>query len=170
MSLRTIQMLTMSRLILTYLIPCHLVTTHTLPSNRLLAPYPRLDILFRPLSTCIKKGDLTGFDEAMTAGENEFVKRKIYLPLERGRDIALRNLFRKVFLAGGFDPPVNGQPPIRRTRVPVAEFAAAIRLGNKSGDKTPFDMDEVECLLANLIYKVSPISLDKVNTHFGVLF
>ncbi|EDN07061.1 conserved hypothetical protein [Histoplasma mississippiense (nom. inval.)] len=85
-----------------------------------------------PLCKCIKKGDLTGFDAAMAAGENEFVKKRIYLPLERGRDIALRNLFRKVFLAGGYDPPVNGQPPIRRTRIPVAEFAAAIRLGNKT--------------------------------------
>lgn len=39
----------------------------------------------------------------MFAGEEEFVKRRIYLPLERGRDIALRNLFRKVFIAGGFE-------------------------------------------------------------------
>ncbi|EEQ86275.2 protein CSN12 [Blastomyces dermatitidis ER-3] len=140
-------------LILTYLIPCHIVTTHTLPTRRLLAPYPLLEKLYSPLSKCIKKGDLTGFDTAMAAGENEFVKRRIYLPLERGRDIALRNLFRKVFLAGGYDPPVNGQPPIRRTRIPVAEFAAAIRLGNKVDEKVPLDMDEVECFLANLIYK-----------------
>ncbi|OJD17695.1 hypothetical protein AJ78_02220 [Emergomyces pasteurianus Ep9510] len=140
-------------LILTYLIPCHIVTTHTLPTHRLLAPYPRLERLYSPLSRCIKKGDLAGFDAAMAAGENEFVKRRIYLPLERGRDIALRNLFRKVFLAGGYDPSVNGQPPIRRTRIPVAEFAAAIRLGNKVDDKAPLDMDEVECFLANLIYK-----------------
>ncbi|PGH14190.1 hypothetical protein AJ79_03163 [Helicocarpus griseus UAMH5409] len=140
-------------LILTYLIPCHIVTTHTLPSRQLLAPYPRLERLYSPLSTCIKKGDLTGFDAAMAAGENEFVKRRIYLPLERGRDIALRNLFRRVFLAGGYDPPVNGQPPIRRTRIPVAEFAAAIRLGNNVGEKVPLDIDEVECFLANLIYK-----------------
>ncbi|EEH47790.1 uncharacterized protein PADG_03874 [Paracoccidioides brasiliensis Pb18] len=148
-------------LILTYLIPCHIVTTHTLPTHRLLAPYPRLESLYSPLSKCIKKGDLTGFDAAMAAGENEFVRRRIYLPLERGRDIALRNLFRKVFLAGGFDPPVNGQSPIRRTRVPVAEFAAAIRLGNKVDEKAPLDMDEVECFLANLIYKVAANSIDQ---------
>ncbi|EEH11333.1 COP9 signalosome complex subunit [Histoplasma capsulatum G186AR] len=140
-------------LILTYLIPCHIVTTHTLPTLRLLAPYPLLEKLFSPLCKCIKKGDLTGFDAAMAAGENEFVKKRIYLPLERGRDIALRNLFRKVFLAGGYDPPVNGQPPIRRTRIPVAEFAAAIRLGNKVDERVSLDMDEVECFLANLIYK-----------------
>ncbi|KAL1970604.1 hypothetical protein VTN77DRAFT_4248 [Rasamsonia byssochlamydoides] len=140
-------------LILTYLVPCHLVTTHTLPSRELLAPFPRLESLFRPLCQCIKQGNLVGFDAAMSAGADEFVKRRIYLPLERGRDLALRNLFRKVFLAGGYDEPKDGQPPIRRTRVPVVEFAAALRIGTKAEEKSRVDMDEVECLLASLIYK-----------------
>ncbi|KAJ5719136.1 hypothetical protein N7493_007591, partial [Penicillium malachiteum] len=140
-------------LILTYLIPCHLVTTHTVPSPRLLAQFPRLEAFFRPLSNCIRKGDLAGFDAAMAAGEEEFVKRRIYLPLERARDIALRNLFRKVFIAGGFDESKDGQPPIRRTRVPVAEFASAMRIGIHAKARTRVDNDEVECLLSNLIYK-----------------
>ncbi|KAE8379126.1 hypothetical protein BDV26DRAFT_260123 [Aspergillus bertholletiae] len=140
-------------MILAYLIPCHLVTTHTLPSKKLLAPFPRLEKLFRPLCNCIMKGDLNGFDNAMTAGEEEFVKRRIYLPLERGRDIALRNLFRKVFIAGGFEEPKDGQLPIRRTRVPVSEFAAALRIGMHADDRSRVDIDEVECLLSNLIYK-----------------
>lgn len=152
-------MLKLDRLILTYLIPCHLVTTHTLPTHKLLAPYPRLENLFGPLSGCIKRGDLAGFDDAMSAGEDEFVKRRIYLPLERGRDIAVRSLFRKVFLAGGFDEPKEGEAPIRRTRIPVAEFAAAVRLGNKTEDRSRLDFDEVECILSNMIYKVGTPSL-----------
>lgn len=143
------------RLILMYLVPCHIVTTHTLPSEELLAPFPRLERLFRPLCDCIRKGDLGNFDAAMSAGEDEFVKRRIYLPLERGRDIALRNLFRKVFVVGGFEEPKDDQPPMRRTRVPVAEFAAAVRIGTHANDRTRVDIDEVECLLSNLIYKVS---------------
>lgn len=140
-----------NRLILTYLIPCHLLTTHTLPTQVLLKPYPGLQNLFLPLSRCIKRGDLSGFDAALQAGENEFVKRRIYLTLERGRDIALRNLLRKVFIAGGFEEAKDGAAPVRRTRVPVAEFSAAISLGTKER----LDNDEVECLLANIIYKVS---------------
>ncbi|KAL1878615.1 hypothetical protein VTK73DRAFT_7696 [Phialemonium thermophilum] len=137
-------------LILTYLIPCHLITTHTLPSRKLLEPYPRLQKLFLPLSRYIKRGDLHSYDLALQEGEPEFVKRRIYLTLERGRDIALRNLLRKVFIAGGFEEPKQpGEKPIRRTRVPVAEFAAAIRLGSQER----LDTDEVECLLANMIYK-----------------
>jgi COP9 signalosome complex subunit 12 len=145
------------RLILTYLIPCHLLTTHTLPTLALLSDYPHLQTLFLPLSRCIKKGDLSGFDAALIAGEEEFVKRRIYLTLERGRDIALRNLLRKVFIAGGFEEAKEANaPPVRRTRIPVAEFGAAISIGSKE----TMDNDEVECLLANMIYKV----------RFGVFF
>jgi hypothetical protein len=140
------------RLILTYLIPCHLLTTHTLPTQKLLDPYPRLQKLFLPLCSAIKKGELHAFDIALQEAEDEFVKRRIYLTLERGRDIALRNLLRKVFIAGGFEPPKeDGSNPLRRTRVPVDEFVAAISLGSQQ----MLDPDEVECLLANMIYKVS---------------
>ncbi|KAL9063928.1 MAG: hypothetical protein Q9157_008030, partial [Trypethelium eluteriae] len=79
-------------LILTYLIPCRLLTTHVLPTPSLLAPYPGLQQLFGPLSACVRRGDLAGFDAALVAGEADFVKRRIYLTLERGRDVAVRNL------------------------------------------------------------------------------
>ncbi|MCJ1323182.1 COP9 signalosome (CSN) subunit [Xylographa vitiligo] len=140
-------------LILTYLIPCHLLTTHTLPTAHLLAPYPRLQQIFGDLGQSVRRGDLAGFDEALANGENEFVRRRIYLTLERGRDIALRNLLRKVYLVGGFEEPKDAAPPLRRTRVPVAEFGAALRLGNKTLDRR-LENDEIECLLANMIYKL----------------
>ncbi len=95
---------------------------------------------------------MRGFDLALQRGEDQFVKRRIYLTLERGRDIALRNLLRRVFVAGGFDEPKDGEAtPVRRTRVPVVEFQAAISMGS-GGDI--IDSDEVECLIANMIYKV----------------
>ncbi|KIW08807.1 uncharacterized protein PV09_00741 [Verruconis gallopava] len=141
-------------LILIYLIPCHLVTTHTLPTQDFLSNYPRLERLFGPLLASIKGANLAEFDAAMQAGEVEFVKRRIYLTLERGRDIVIRNVLRKVFILGGFDPPKEGQTqPVRRTRVPVEEFVVAIRLslGQTNGDA--LDRDEVECMIANMIYK-----------------
>lgn len=141
------------RRILIYLIPCRLLTSHVLPTKKLLEQYPRLQELFLPLAQCIRRGDLRNFDIALQNGEEQFVKRRIYLTLERGRDIALRNLLRKVFLAGGFDELKEGETvAVRRTRVPVAEFQAAICMGS-GGDI--IDTDEVECLLANMIYKVS---------------
>ncbi|KAH6687795.1 COP9 signalosome complex subunit 12 [Plectosphaerella plurivora] len=136
--------------ILTYLIPCRLLTTHTLPSQKLLEPYPRLQAQFGPLANAIRKGDLRAFDLALQEGEDEFVKKKIYLTLERSRDIALRNLLRKVFLDKGFAEPKNpDDPPVRQTRVRLTEFTAAISLGSRE----TIDPDEVECLLANMIYK-----------------
>ncbi|XXH02417.1 60S ribosomal protein L20B [Hypoxylon texense] len=136
-------------LILTYLIPCRLLTTHTLPSSELLGPFPRLQKLFLPISAAIKKADLHAFDIALREGETQFIKRRIYLALERGRDIALRNLLRKVFLAGGSGEAKDDASPARRSRIPVNEFTAAIKIS--SGEE--IDTDEVECLIANLIYK-----------------
>ena len=146
------------QLILTYLIPTKLITSHKLPSTAVLAQYPSLARLFQPVCDAIRRGDLKAFNEALENGEDEFVKRRIYLTLERGRDVILRNIFRKVFLAGGYEQPKEGEtgPPVRRTRVSVDEFAAALQIsgaevGNGNGG---IDYDEVECLLANGIYKV----------------
>ena len=57
-------------------------------------------------------------------------------------------------MAGGYEEAKGGGGlPIRRTRIPVVEFAAAIRLGSKMQNRR-LENDEVECLLANMIYKV----------------
>lgn len=146
------------QLILTYLIPTKLLTSHKLPSPQLLSQYPSLARLFQPFCDSIRSANLTAFNSALERGEEEFVKRRIYLTLERGRDVILRNIFRKAFLAGGFDPVKEGEtgPPLRRTRIPLDEFAAALRLsGAEVGDGNGgIDDDEVECLIANTIYKV----------------
>lgn len=103
-----------------------------------------------PLARAIKKADLREFDIALRDSEDEFIKRRVYLTLERGRDIVLRNLLRKVFLAGGFEEAKDGAAPVRRTRIPIIEFTAAVQMS--SGEA--IDSDEVECLMANMIYKV----------------
>jgi hypothetical protein len=69
----------------------------------------------------------------------------------------LRNLLRKVYVSGGFEPLKEGQTEaeaVRRTRIPVAEFAAAMRLSFGQNNGEVLEDDEVECLLANMIYKV----------------
>jgi len=145
------------RLILTYLIPCRLITQHVVPKAPLLAESPRLERIFGPLVSCIRKGDLTGFDKALAEGEPEFVRRRIFLTLERSRDIALRNLLRKVYLVGGYDDLKEGQTEkdrIRKSRISLINFAAALRMGGQVVED-----DEVECLLANQIFKVGTLCL-----------
>jgi hypothetical protein len=157
----------MTSLILTYLIPCRLITAHAIPSAALLAGSPGLARLIGPLVTCIKKGDLTGFDRALAEGEPEFVRRRIFLTLERSRDIALRNLLRKVYLAAGFDDLKEGQTEkdkIRKSRIPLLHFATALRMGIAGhGSGQAVEDDEVECLLANQIYKVCTMNPPKPN-------
>ncbi|KAF3913871.1 hypothetical protein ABW21_db0203436 [Orbilia brochopaga] len=126
-------------LILTYLIPTKLLTRRQLPSAALLQPYPLLESLFLPLATCIKSGNIREYDEHLAKGEDWFVKKRIFLTLERGRDITLRNLFRKVYLAAGQS----------KTRIPVDHFRAAVSW--KSG--VDVESEEVECFLANMMYK-----------------
>lgn len=62
---------------------------------------------------------------------------------------------RKVFISGGYEEGKDGGEKIRRTRIPLDEFVAAVRLGS-SADGNRVEFDEVECLLANMIYKVRP--------------
>lgn len=160
------------QLILTYLIPTRLLTAYKLPSPALLKPYPRLQALFTPITESIRNADLAAFNAAIEAGEDEFVKRRIYLTLERGRDIILRNLFRKVFIAGGYEAPKEGESnavPARRTRVPVKEFAAALLMaGAEVGDgEGGVDGDEVECLIANAIYKVRAFRSSQISGVAG---
>jgi len=166
--------------ILTYLIPTRLLTTHHIPSSSLLAPYPRLSSLFTPLLHSLRTASLSGFDAALDANYDAFVRLRIYLTLERARDVVVRNLFRKVYLAGGYEPEAE----VRRSRIPIAEFVAAMRLsmagrvggiaatttytsGNTGAALASepgvsnalarrlesVDRDEVECALANMIYK-----------------
>jgi len=132
-------------LILTYLIPAHLMTTHQLPTATLFTNYPRLKHLFQDICATIRSGNLQAFDSALEAREEDYVKRRIYLTLERGRDIALRNLFRRVFI-------INE----KNTRIPVEEFRKAMGFslaGKDGGTRKEVEPEEVECLLAGMIYK-----------------
>lgn len=143
-------------LILTYLIPCCLITKHIIPTNALLSGFPSLQKIFGPLINCIKRGDPAGFDKALLDGRKEFVKRRIFLTLERGRDIAMRNLLRKVYIAQGFEDLKEGQTEahrIRKSRIPLSHFAVALRMGLGGESRLPLEDAEVECMLANMVYK-----------------
>ncbi|KAJ8607448.1 hypothetical protein MRB53_040298 [Persea americana] len=78
------------QLILTYLIPTKLLTIAQIAVGALLARYPSLVRLFQPLCDAIRAGNLQAYNQALERGEEEFVKRRIYLTLERGQDIILR--------------------------------------------------------------------------------
>ena len=61
---------------------------------------------------------LQAFKAALHHGEEQFVKRRIYVTLERTKDIAMRNLFHKVVL---YENEEN------RTKISVRQFQIAMR-------------------------------------------
>lgn len=145
--------------ILSYLIPTHVLTKDQLPKQSFLSPHPTLDSILTPIFTAIRQGNLLAFDRALSSAEPALVRRRIYLTLERTRDICMRNLFRKVFLYAGFEESKDADgnstgEKIRRTRIKVEEFEAAMRMAYRGGEDVMVDRDEVECFLANMIYKV----------------
>ncbi|KAL8634801.1 MAG: hypothetical protein Q9228_007636 [Teloschistes exilis] len=118
--------------------------------------------IFAYLLAAIRSGCLADFSNGMITQESQYVQRRIYLSLERARDLCVRNLLRKVWLLeGGRD----------NTRVKIGTFATGMRFsmvvsawmsgstsdrgGSVSSEELPAGMedDEVECLIAGLIYK-----------------
>ncbi|KAL8754269.1 MAG: hypothetical protein Q9184_005159 [Pyrenodesmia sp. 2 TL-2023] len=137
-------------LLLTYLIPTHLHTSLTLPSPTLLPPTSPLSPLFTPLLHALRLGSLSAFTAALLANEHIYVTRRIYLSLERARELCLRNLLRKIWLLQGGKEGSG--------RVKVAMFAEGVRWSlrggeNGVGEEERVEDEEVECWVANLIYR-----------------
>ncbi|KAF9420084.1 COP9 signalosome (CSN) subunit [Entomortierella beljakovae] len=124
------------RLILHYLIPAKLLRG-SLPSARILEEFPELATLYGPLINGIKSGNLQMFDEGLSQGADQFMAMGTYLTVEVSRGLAIRTLFKKVYLISG------------SSRLDVSQFQAALAFVGVVAD-----LDEVECILANMIYKM----------------
>ena len=82
------------------------------------------------------RGDLGSFDRILQQHQASFVRLGVYLVLEQVKMIAYRNLFLKIFKLSN------------STRLNLHTFVDALKW---MGQDT--DLDEVECVLANLIYQ-----------------
>ncbi|KAI0331304.1 hypothetical protein GY45DRAFT_1249206 [Cubamyces sp. BRFM 1775] len=122
--------------ILTYLIPLRMFRGH-LPSRELLQRFPVLDDLYTPFITAIRTGDIRTYDASLDRFERRLVDLNLYLTLEKARELCIRGLFRRVWIACE-----------KSTRIPVSMFFAALHVADT--DTTP---EEAECLVANMIFK-----------------
>jgi hypothetical protein len=119
--------------ILKYLIPVKLYRGR-LPSVHLLDKYG-LDE-FKPLVEGIRKGDLRTFQEGLIQYQDRFIRQGTYLLLEKCKTVCYRNLFKRVHMI------------VDKHQVSLVHVAKAFKwLG------MPIDLDEIECILANLIYR-----------------
>lgn len=122
--------------ILTYLLPLRILRGH-LPSRELMQRFPVLEEIYAPFISAIRAGDISAYDTALDKWERRLVELNLWLTLEKARELCLRGLFRRVWVAGD-----------KGTRIPIRMFHGALRI---SGSDVP--QEEAECLVANMIYK-----------------
>lgn len=122
------------RLILTYLVPVKMLLGY-MPKHNLLKKYNLME--FGELMEAVKKGDLRNLEKVMEKHESFFIGAGIYLIVEKLKIIAYRNLFKKVYLV------------LNIHQIPIQDLLSALEMHGIDD----VDMDEVECIVANLIYE-----------------
>lgn len=122
--------------ILTCLIPLRILRGH-LPSKELLERFPVLDELFSPFIAAIRVGDISAYDTALERWEDRLVEVNLWITIEKARELCIRGLFRRVWVATE-----------KSTRIPISMFHFSLRL---SGNDV--SMEVAECFVANMIYK-----------------
>lgn len=122
-------------LILSYLFPLHLISA-TYPSRQLILRHQQLYKVYGPLFSAVHTGNLRLFDAHFAEYSPIFLRRRVYLAVERSRQCCIRTLFQRAV------EEYSG------TRIPIEIFQTAFRVG---GD--PLDREETECFVANMIYR-----------------
>jgi len=128
------------RLILQYLIPVKLILG-VLPSERLLQTYELRE--FVDVVEAARRGDVRLLNAALHANESTFIKQGTYLILEKLRMSVYRTLFKKIHAIHG-ERETN-----KANQVALAKFQRALRWCGVDD----VDIDEVECVVSNLIFR-----------------
>jgi len=123
------------RLILRYLVPVRLVLG-VFASPALLRKYQLEQ--FVPLCRAVDRGDLRTFERELDEHQQLFIRHGSYLLIERAKTIAYRNFFQRV----------HSLSPAGTAKHDVALFKRCLDVSG-----VVMDTDEIECVLANLIYK-----------------
>lgn len=124
--------------ILNYLLPVKLLRGR-LPTRKLLQKYSLNEFL--SIVEGIRKGDLRSFMKGLVENQEVFIRRGTYLLLEKCKAVCYRNLFKRVYLIAGKDEDTRHKLSLK----------LMIRSFKWLG--TPMDLDEIECILANLIFR-----------------
>uniref|UniRef100_A0A668A121 PCI domain-containing protein 2 n=1 Tax=Myripristis murdjan TaxID=586833 RepID=A0A668A121_9TELE len=121
------------RMILIYLLPVKMLLGH-MPTHQLLRKYDLMQ--FADVTKAVSEGNLLLLNEALVKHETFFIRCGIFLILEKLKIITYRNLFKKVYQL------------LRTHQLPLDAFLVALRMMQVD----EVNIDEVQCILANLIY------------------
>jgi len=126
--------LTNKKAILRNLIPVKLLRGR-FPTQSLLKKYELNE--FMSMVDSIYNGNLRAFNDSLTRYQDLFIRRGIYLLLEKCKTVCYRNLLKRIHHVLDKKPHLS-----------LMELAKAFKwLG------VPMELDEVECILANLIFR-----------------
>ncbi|NXU15015.1 PCID2 protein, partial [Pardalotus punctatus] len=121
------------RMILIYLLPVKMLLGH-MPTVQLLKKYDLMQ--FAVVTKSVSEGNLLLLNDALTKHETFFIRCGIFLILEKLKIITYRNLFKKVYLL------------LKTHQLSLDAFLIALKFMQVDD----VDIDEVQCILANLIY------------------
>nr|BAA92118.1 unnamed protein product [Homo sapiens] len=121
------------RMILIYLLPVKMLLGH-MPTVELLKKYHLMQ--FAEVTRAVSEGNLLLLHEALAKHEAFFIRCGIFLTLEKLKIITYRNLFKKVYLL------------LKTHQLSLDAFLVALKFMQVED----VDIDEVQCILANLIY------------------
>jgi len=128
------------RRVLQYLIPVKLLLGK-IPHPKLLQKYELMQ--FKDLVESVKRGHLKLFNDSLETHQEFFIKKGIYLMLEKLKSTIYRNLFHRVYKF------VQNEDSMKNKHwLPLDVLLAALRVNG-----IEMDTDELECILANLIYQ-----------------
>mmetsp|Transcript_9535 Transcript_9535/g.15869 ORF Transcript_9535/g.15869 Transcript_9535/m.15869 type:complete len:131 (+) Transcript_9535:1-393(+) len=88
------------------------------------------------LGQAVVRGDLKTFEQVMRQHQKSFIYRGVYLVFEQIKIIAYRNLVKKIYKISS------------STRIKLEWVLSAMQWMDED-----VDLDEVECILSNLIYQ-----------------
>ncbi|KAI7898589.1 uncharacterized protein BX663DRAFT_489860 [Cokeromyces recurvatus] len=123
-------------LILQTLLPIKLMRG-ILPTTVLFKKFPKAKQLYENLAISIKRGNVKSFNVALAQSESMLIRQGTYFAIEKSESIAIRQLFRKVYLI------LNNN-----TRIPIGTFKQALDF-----EGLQVEIEEAEWMLANMIYK-----------------
>uniref|UniRef100_A0A8B9C0M5 PCI domain-containing protein 2 n=1 Tax=Anser brachyrhynchus TaxID=132585 RepID=A0A8B9C0M5_9AVES len=128
------------RMILIYLLPVKMLLGH-MPTVQLLKKYDLMQ--FAEVTKAVSEGNLLLLNDALTKHETFFIRCGIFLILEKLKIITYRNLFKKVFSVFSFRYLL-----LKTHQLSLDAFLFALKFMQVDD----VDIDEVQCILANLIY------------------
>lgn len=127
--------------ILRYLIPVEMINGR-FPSRSLLQCYDLLE--YSEVTEACLKGDMQGLEQAISSNMDQFIQSGVFIVVERLRSVALKNFVKRVATA------VKATPELQVLgNVNFIDLNLLFVPLKKWDDE--LDLDELQCLLANLI-------------------